>query len=146
TRVAGGSVFPQTERHGLRLIVMRTEAEAASVRSQIAAGGSFEALARQHSTDKSAEAGGYIGIVALADLRREFKEALAGVKPGEVTAVTRIGNEFALLQWLSEREENWIAANNSGLRALQDKRYLEAEKSFLAAVQLAEKFGPRDTH
>src|SRR5262245_26079052 len=85
--VTAGAVF-QTEARGLRMIVLRTEAEAASVRSQILAGGSFEALARQHSTDRSASAGGYIGVVAFGDLRREFQEALADLKPGDVTAVT----------------------------------------------------------
>ena len=65
--------LPQTreERVGLRIIAVRTEAEAATLRAQIQAGASFEGLAREHSQDPSASAGGYIGLLRLADLKAE---------------------------------------------------------------------------
>lgn len=99
------SPMPQAERHGLRLIIVPAEAKAAELRARILAGESFEALARENSTDASAASGGYLGVFAPEDLRREFQEALAGLKTGDVSAVTRIGREFALLQFVSEEVE-----------------------------------------
>lgn len=134
----------QVERRGLRLIVVSTEAKASALRAQILAGESFEVLAREHSTDGSAAAGGYMGTFAPGDLRQEFQAALSGLKPGETSAVTRFGNEFALLQFLTEEEESWRVQSNQGLQALQQQRYAEAAQSFSAAVLAAEKFGATD--
>src|SRR5262245_11795459 len=44
---------------GVRLIVVKTEAEATSVLNQIQSGQSFEEVAKQHSIDSSATDGGY---------------------------------------------------------------------------------------
>ena len=52
----------QEDRLGLRLIAVRTEAEASSLRAQIQAGASFEALAKAHSIDPSSKDGGYLGL------------------------------------------------------------------------------------
>src|SRR5206468_11521703 len=132
------------ERVGLRLIVVRTEAEAASLRSQIQTGGSFEALAKEHSVDASSSAGGYMGLFCLTDLRTEFQRALEGLATGQISAVTPIGNQFVLLQRLSLEEANWIGSNDAGLQAFQQGRYEEAAQSFRQAVEYAEKLTPVD--
>jgi tetratricopeptide (TPR) repeat protein len=134
----------QEERVGLRLIAVRTETEAARLRTQIQAGASFEALAREHSLDASASAGGYIGLLRLADLKPEFQRALDGVAPSQTSKVTPIGGEFVLLQRLSLEEVNWTASNNAGLQAFRQGRYEEAAQSFRQAVQYAEKLVPVD--
>ena len=50
----------QESEFGLRLIVVRTEAEAADLRAEIEAGTSFDEVAREHSVDASSVAGGYL--------------------------------------------------------------------------------------
>ena len=69
----------QEERVGLRIIAVKTQAEAARLRPQIQAGGSFEALAREHSVDASSSAGGYMGLFQLKELRPELERALEGL-------------------------------------------------------------------
>src|SRR5262249_8022921 len=44
---------------GLRLIVVKTEEEAAGLRNRLQAGEAFEELAKKYSSDASASAGGY---------------------------------------------------------------------------------------
>ncbi|MBI4474697.1 MAG: tetratricopeptide repeat protein [Acidobacteria bacterium] len=128
----------QAERRGLRLIVVSAEAEATALRAQILAGESFEALAREHSTDASSKAGGYLGTFPVGDLRREFQTALAGLKPGEVSAVTRIGSEFALLQFVTDVADvlDSFAALLS-LAYFRDAQFEEALKKYEQAVSRA---------
>src|SRR5688572_9512821 len=95
-----GTGHPQTERRGLRLIVVSKEVQGADLRARIQAGASFEALAKEHSIDPSAAAGGHIGAIIVSDLQQELQVALGGLGPGEISPVTRVGNEFFLLQWI----------------------------------------------
>ena len=132
----------QEEQFGLRLIAVRTESEAAGLRLQIQAGGSFEELAKAHSVDPSASAGGYIGFLRPSDLRAEFQQALNGLKPGQVSSVTSVDKEFLLFQRLTLEESGWIGANDAGVRAFDAGRYDAAAQSFLQAVQYAEKLKP----
>jgi tetratricopeptide (TPR) repeat protein len=132
------------ERVGLRLISVRTEAEAAALRARIQAGASFEGLAREYSRDPSASAGGFIGLLRLTDLKTEFQQALSGVAPGQVSKVTRVDSEFVLLQRLSLDEANWSASLDTGLQAFRQSRYDVAAQSFQQAVQYAEKLTPVD--
>jgi len=132
------------ERVGLRLIAVRTEAEAAALRAQIQAGASFEGLAREYSLDPSASTGGYIGLFRVTDLKPAFQQALNGVAPGQTSKVTPVDGEFVLLQRLSLDEANWSAANAAGLQAFRQGRHEDAAKSFQEAVQYAEKLKPAD--
>ncbi len=93
---------PQAELVGLRLIIVRTEAEANDLRARVLAGEKFEDLARMHSVDPSARAGGYLGAMAIPQLRPEFQAALQGLRPGEISGVATIGRQYALLQMAAE--------------------------------------------
>lgn len=134
----------QEERFGLRLIAVQTETEAAGLRRQIQTGVSFEELAKEHSKDPSASAGGYIGLLRPTDLRSEFQRALNGLPPGQISAVTPIDGQFYLLQRLSLEEANWTVSNEAGFQAFEASRYDEAAQSFRQAVQYAEKLNPVD--
>jgi tetratricopeptide (TPR) repeat protein len=134
----------QDEHAGLRMIAVQTEAEAASLRSQIQAGASFEALAKDHSVDATSSAGGYMGVLRLADLRAELQHALEGLTPGQISAVTPLGGQFVILQRLSLEETDWIVSNGAGLEAFQRGRYEEAAQSLRQAVEKAEKLKPVD--
>src|SRR5215470_830631 len=134
----------QEERVGLRIIAVKTEAEAASLRRQIQGGGSFEALARDHSVDASASAGGYMGLFRPKELRPELVRALEGLTAGQISEVTRLGSEFVLLERLSLDETDWIVSNEAGLQAFQQGRYEEAAQNFREAVDRAGKLKPVD--
>ena len=58
---------------GLRLIVVKTEQDGASLRSRLEAGEAFEELAKKYSSDASASAGGYLGIVLIGNAGRSFR-------------------------------------------------------------------------
>jgi tetratricopeptide (TPR) repeat protein len=134
----------QEEPVGLRIIAVRTEAEAANLRRQIQAGGSFEALAREHSVDASSSAGGYMGLFQPKELRPELVRALEGLTGGQMSAVTPLGKEFVLLQRLTLEETDWIVSNEAGLQAFQQGRYEEAAQSFRQAVERAGRLKPVD--
>jgi ankyrin repeat protein len=96
---------PQSDIAALRLIVVATQAQADSILNRLQAGERFEQLARTQSMDQSAAAGGYLGTLAISQLRPEFQTALAGLKPGQFSSVIRIGKEFALIQLLTDEEK-----------------------------------------
>jgi tetratricopeptide (TPR) repeat protein len=135
---------PQADRVGFRLITVSTETKAAELRARIIAGESFDSVARENSTDASASAGGFVGTFAPADLRPELRSALAGLHPGQISSVGRIGNEFFLVAVVEPSEVEWQTENAAGADALKKGRQAEAARSFLRAVQIAEKFGADD--
>jgi len=122
---------------GLRMILVKTEAEARELRGRIQKGEPFEELARKYSADTSASAGGYLGTFAVADLKKEFQDGLSGLHAGDVSAVLRINGGYVLLQLLKEEETRWQQQMAAGRRALQQKQYAEAERFFQAATQSA---------
>jgi tetratricopeptide (TPR) repeat protein len=138
------SVRAQPARRGLSLIAVQTESEATALRSRIRAGASFEAIAMIYSTDPTAARSGYMGLVDEPSLGREFQAALKGLKPGSVSAVTRVGGRFVLLKETTAVEDRWRLQHDNAAGALQQGRYSEAASLFLAAVQQAEKFGTQD--
>jgi ankyrin repeat protein len=93
---------------GLRMIVLRTEADAMSVRARLEAGENFEDLARKQSVDPSAREGGYLGLLTISQLRLEFQSALDGLKPGQVSPISRLAGGYALLQLLTDDETHGI--------------------------------------
>lgn len=127
---------PQAESRGLRLIVVSTEAEAALLREQIEAGASFHALARERSLDASSAQGGYLSVDPRG-LRAEFQAALAGLAPGETSGVTRVGDRYVLLQWLTPDEELWAGEQNAGLTAIREGRLADGVAQFEAAASTA---------
>ena len=132
----------QVDGPELRIIVVDTEAAAGEVRDGIARGISIERLAQEHSVDPSKAAGGYMGVVAVGDLRREFQEAIEGLTPGEVSALTPLDDWFFLIQLLGEDEKTWIAHKEAGFRAFGEGRYPAAIESLSAAVDAAEQLEP----
>ena len=132
----------QEESIGLRLIEVRSEAEAADIRAQVQSGASFEALAKAHSVHASASAGGYLGLLQLTDLKPELQRALNGLVPGPISAVTPLDGAFALFQRLSLDEVNWVVSNDAGIQAFEQRRYDSAAESFRQAVQYVEKLTP----
>jgi tetratricopeptide (TPR) repeat protein len=132
------------EQIGLRLIAVRTEAEATSLLNQIRSGQSFEAIAQAHSVDPSAKDGGYLGLFRIADLKADLQRAVLGLMPGQISSVTPGGGEFLILQRLTLEEVAWVVPYNAALEAFQDARYEAAALDFLRALPHAEKLTPAD--
>ena len=93
--------FGQTDPAGSvtrRVIVASSEAAAQRLLERLHAGESFATLARAESTAPSADSGGWLGTVPLAQLRPEVRRALAGVAPGQLTSVVPIPTGFAIFK------------------------------------------------
>ena len=84
----------------LQIIVVDSSAEAERLLQQIKNGTDFATLAKQKSTDASAAGGGYMGRLDPATLRAEFRDALKGIAPGQITGVVRFSEGYAILKVL----------------------------------------------
>ena len=101
-RVAGG----QTVSHILFLLPQypseqeeqRLRAKAESVLQQVRNGGNFAALARQYSDGPSADTAGLLGTFQPGELLPGFDEAVAQLKPGEISDVVRTRVGFHIIR------------------------------------------------
>lgn len=84
----------------LRILVVESPAKAQHLHEKLASGEDFAVLAKENSTDPTAESGGYMGLTDPATLRPELRDSLAGVKPGGISAVAHISSGYAILQIL----------------------------------------------
>ena len=101
---------------GIRILVVKTEAEARSAVAAFNEGVSFDRLVRERSIGPSAERGGYLGRVDPASLSPEARAALATTRRGRLSAVFRTGVGFAVIQVLTELEEQEVEARARGER------------------------------
>jgi len=101
-KIAGG----QTVSHILFLLPpypteqddQRLRAKAESVLQQLRHGGDFASLARQYSDGPSAEAGGLLGTFQPGELLPGFEEAVAQLRPGEISDVVRTRVGFHIIR------------------------------------------------
>ena len=138
------SGVPQADRRGLNLIVVSTQAEAASLRNRIRAGESFELLAMRHSIGPSAETGGYFITLRAGDLRQELEGALEKLKPGQISPVENLGRLFFLLRRSTPAEDTWRSRYDAGLQLLLQHRYREAVESLSVVAQEATRLNRED--
>ncbi len=82
----------------LRLMRVTARSKADDVLRQLAAGASFEQLARSVSEDASAPQGGDLGLVRLTDLAPPLRRAAEALGPGEVSGVVEIPGGYAILR------------------------------------------------
>lgn len=86
---------PGEEEIRARHILVADEAKAKQLIQQLKGGADFSTLARQNSTDPSAQAGGGdLGFFKRGDMLPEFSQAAFGLKPGDITETpvrTRFG-------------------------------------------------------
>ena len=118
----------QTVSHILFLLAARSSeeetarrrVEAEGVLQAIRDGGDFAALARRHSEGPSAERGGLLGTFQADELLPGFDEAMAGLQPGEVSAVarTRVGLHIIRLE---DRQEDSFRSLDEVREELQNQ-------------------------
>ena len=97
---------------GLRIIVVSSADEAGQILDRLKKGADFAALAKEKSTDATAIDGGYMGKIDPATLRPELREALKGIRPGQITGVIRLSLGFAILKMLLPSESPEIKDAN----------------------------------
>jgi hypothetical protein len=108
---------PPADLVPLQIIVSSSSAEAAGLRQQVSAGGDFAAIAREKSIDPTARDGGYLGKMSVASLRPELRDALTGIRAGEMTVVVRIPTGYAVLRVVPESEAT-VAVGDDPSRTL----------------------------
>jgi parvulin-like peptidyl-prolyl isomerase len=72
--------------------------EANSLVERLKGGADFAAVARESSEGSKSGDGGDFGWVNSADLRPEFKEAIADLKPGEISEPVEAGDELYIIK------------------------------------------------
>ena len=82
----------------LQVIVVRSAEEAKEVHDRLQNGEGFSEVARERSIDPTADGGGYMGVLDPDTLRAELRDALVGVRPGQITGVVRIPSGYAILK------------------------------------------------
>ncbi|WP_247596817.1 peptidylprolyl isomerase [Hydrogenophaga sp. PAMC20947] len=115
-------------RPGPQLTQAAAVAQLARWREQIASGqANFETLAREHSQDGSAQAGGDLDWVNPGQFVPEFEEVMDALKPGEMSApvVSRFGVHLIRLE---ERRN----------RALTDREQRDAAKGMVREAKAAQ--------
>ena len=85
----------------LRIVVVNTAAEAEQVAQRLKKGEDFAVLAKEKSTDPTADSGGYMGIMDPAMLRPELRDAVGPLKAGDVSGIVHISSGYAILKVLS---------------------------------------------
>lgn len=113
---------------------------AESLRARLAAGESFDSLAKAYSDDASTrDLGGAVGEIEVSALSPAYQAALAGLSPGDLSQVTPTPAGYLILKLLSrtparkpsyEEARNWI---RSVIEARKRERSLE---EWLAAARL----------
>jgi hypothetical protein len=102
----------------VRIIVVDTEDEASKILQLLKGGADFAALARDKSADATAMDGGLLGRVDPATLRPELRDALQGLRPGELSRIVKLPSGYAILKAGTEAELSLDSANRARQAAL----------------------------
>ena len=92
---------PQSNQVSLRIIVVSTPEEAQRIADQLKKGEDFAVLAKEKSSDPTADSGGYMGTLDPSTLRTELKDALSRLSPGQTSPIAHIPEGYAILKVLS---------------------------------------------
>ncbi|MFQ6111361.1 MAG: tetratricopeptide repeat protein, partial [Nitrospinota bacterium] len=118
------------QRLQLRVLTLPTEEAAREALLLIREGKSFALLARERSMGPNVERGGYIGEVKLSELKPRVREALRGLKLGEVGGPVKTEEGFSLLQRTTNR------FYNKGIELLREGDAAAARAELLEDLKL----------
>jgi tetratricopeptide (TPR) repeat protein len=88
----------------LQVIVVDSSSKARQVLQRLNKGEDFAGIAKTESIDPSASQGGYLGLVDPATMRPELREALKGLRPGQMTSVIAVPSGYVILKLLPENQ------------------------------------------
>jgi tetratricopeptide (TPR) repeat protein len=84
----------------LELILVSSAEEAQAIVDQLKKGEDFARIAKAKSIDPSADNGGFIGRQSPGALRVEMRDALKGLRPGQITPPIKTPTGYAILKVL----------------------------------------------
>ena len=126
----------------VRMMVVDSVDEAERILKQLESGFDFGVLAREKSTDATAIDGGFLGKVDPASLRPELRDALQGLRPGELSRIVKLPSGYALLKVLPESEvarlDEVNRARQAAISAAGSVKYvpdLNGGREALAAIE-----------
>jgi peptidyl-prolyl cis-trans isomerase SurA len=99
------------------------------VKDRLDGGASFEDQARLNSEDASSSNGGDLGWISPGDTVPDFEQAMAKLKPGEVSAPVRSPFGWHLIQVLERRTQD-VTAERQREQARQAMRLRKSEEAF----------------
>lgn len=100
---AYGNVEPKTEYNASHILV-KTEEEAKQVEKDLKDGADFAELAKKRSTGPSGEKGGELGWFGMGQMVPEFEQAVAELKPGEISEPIQTQFGWHVVKLNDERE------------------------------------------
>src|SRR5258706_2022081 len=100
----------------LQIIVVDSNAQAQKVLSDLNGGADFTKLAQERSTDPTASSGGYLGKQDPSALHLKIRDALKGVRPGQITPIVQLPGGYPIVKMLPPR------AAASAMRGYSDPR------------------------
>ncbi|MBI2212598.1 MAG: peptidylprolyl isomerase [Acidobacteria bacterium] len=101
--------FRQEEQARVRQILVRDEATANKILSELRAGADFEELSKKHSTAPNASRGGEIGFIARGQLPPIFEQAIFPLNPGQFSGVVASDNVFLIFKVVERSAAGSIA-------------------------------------
>lgn len=88
-----------------RHILVETEEEAKQLYEQISEGSNFETVAKESSQDsETAENGGDLDWLSVADMEATFADAAYALEPGEVSEPVESASGYEIIQLVEKRE------------------------------------------
>ena len=120
----------------LRILVVRNEFLAEQILQELVQGASFADLARQHSIDRTAADGGYLGSISLTRMNHEFQQAAEGLEPGTHSSIFPSGFDYALLYRMpADFQEQARRLEEEGDRLRQEREWERAIETYREALE-----------
>ncbi|GGE15610.1 peptidyl-prolyl cis-trans isomerase C [Gemmobacter megaterium] len=118
---------PGTEYNAAHILV-KTEEEAAKLKTEIEGGADFAELARQHSTDGAAAGGGSLGWFGPGMMVKPFEDAVVALKAGEIGGPIQTQFGWHLIKLNETR-----VAEAPALEAVREELVAELEQAAVEA-------------
>jgi peptidyl-prolyl cis-trans isomerase SurA len=123
----------------LALILVPTPKAAQDLKEQIESGKiSFSDAANKFSQGPGVGSGGDIGFIAWKDLAPEWNAALAGLKPGQISAPVHVQDQAGLLEVVSLKEGEvlpLVAVREQIFQALHDAKFDKLFQDYLQKLR-----------
>lgn len=122
------AAMPKQEEIRARHIVVKTKEEAEAIIKQLQAGGDFATIAKEKSTDGSKDEGGDLGYFTRDAVVPAFWDAVAALKPGEITK-TPVETEYG---WHVVQVEDRRPVQPPPFDSVRDQLYNQLSRQVIA--------------
>ena len=116
----------------LRMIVVRQIDEAKAIHQQLRQGASFNHLAKTKSIASSRKQWGFSGVVELDDVQSQLQAILRKMKPGQISDVTALGQNYAIIKVLSPQVSRLLDTMKQQLNDHQIQPAIKSARQILA--------------